>query len=517
MAEWNLRGERALPFSPIPFNLLILYRNRFHPFFSNHSSSSVLSAAFPLAVACSNSPFTVSATFVLSFFLAKSEAMFRTSRLAVPRLATKTSALLSRQGKGEKAAAPPNLAASTENSADNVVMERSTTSQQPLIIDNTGETRTHILPQKILKELLNSVSAGQQNFLFGSDRDAADPTAGILRATGSFFEAVNTAYEGRMLQEQQVEVENFVLKRRTHYTQRLNEETEEFRREQKEIHDEIQRLEAEKYKSDLNNDVIQFTKARETEYEVRLHADVEKYHNALLAYRARAKKNDSVGADGEATAKQISMNVIEIMQEMEIDDTLRDFGNAAGIGNDLSDQDIRSYVVQRTCFYEKVVRDEVHDFTKRRKSFYEDLLEARAVRHSAKIRADTERFHSQRQGYYEERLTADGSWMAKCFQEHYNRCFLQSYARRAWIEHRRYQATLEGIKLFTEDSEKVPVISDPADISISTLNAEIPLSTILDMYESENMAEITRDVFLKAARRVAADYTPYSIDEHHSQ
>ncbi|CAC9444257.1 hypothetical protein, unknown function [Leishmania infantum JPCM5] len=442
--------------------------------------------------------------------------MFHTSRLAVPRLATKTSALLTRSGKAEKSVAPPNPEARTENSTVSGVTERTTAPLQPPIIDSTKEGRTHILPQKVLKELLNSVSAGQQNFLFGSDKDAGDPTVGVLRATGSFFESINTAYEGRMLQEQQVEVENFVAKRRIHYMQRLNEETEEFRREQKEIHDEIQRLEAEKYKNDLNNDVIQFTKARETEYEARLHADVEKYHNALLAYRARAKKSDQLGANGETPLKQLNMNVIEIMQEMEMDDTLRDFGDAAGIGNDLSDQDIRSYVVQRTCFYEKVVQDEVHEFTKRRKSFYEDLLEARAVRHAAKVRADTEKFHSQRQSYYDERLTADGSWMAKCFQEHYNRCFLQSYARRAWIEHRRYQATLEGIKLVTENGEKVPAISNPSDISISTLNAEIPLSTILDMYESENMAEVTRDVFLKAARRVAADYAPYSVDERPS-
>ncbi|KAG5487665.1 hypothetical protein LSCM4_08110 [Leishmania orientalis] len=433
--------------------------------------------------------------------------MFRTSSLAVPRLATKTGAILSRQGKAEKASAPPNPEASTEKGTDSVVAERPAASLQSFIIDRTKEAGTHILPQKVLKELLNSVSAGQQNFLFGSERDATDPAGGVLRATGSFFESINTAYEGRMLQEQQVEVENFVAKRRVHYMQRLSEETEEFRREQKEIHDEIQRLEAEKYKNDLNNDVTHFTKAREAEYEGRLHADVEKYYNALLAYRARLK-NDQPGANGEVMGKQLNMNVIEVMQEMEIDDTLRDFGDAAGIGNDLSDQDIRSYVVERTCFYEKVVQDEVHYFTKRRKSFYEDLLEARAARHAAKIRADTEKFHNQRRSYYDERLTADGSWMAKCFQEHYNRCFLQSYARRAWIEHRRYQATLEGIKLCGENGEKVPAISNLADISISTLNAEIPLSTILDMYETENMAEVTRDVFLKAARRVAADYTP---------
>ncbi|KAG5487110.1 hypothetical protein LSCM1_07782 [Leishmania martiniquensis] len=433
--------------------------------------------------------------------------MFRTASLAVPRFATKTGALLLRQGKVEKAPAPPMPEASIKNSTENAVTERPAVSLQPPIIDSTKEARMHVLPQTVLKELLNSVSAGQQNFLFGSDRDATEPAGGVLRATGSFFESINTAYEGRMLQEQQVEVENFVAKRRIHYMQRLSEETEEFRREQKEIHDEIQRLEAEKYKNDLNNDVVQFTKAREAEYEGRLHADVEKYHNALLAYRARLK-NDQPAANGEAVAKQLNMNVIEMMQEMEIEDTLRDFGDAAGIGNDLSDQDIRSYVVERTCFYEKVVQDEVHYFTKRRKNFYEDLLEARAARHAAKIRADTEKFHNQRRSYYDERLTADGSWMAKCFQEHYNRCFLQSYARRAWIEHRRYQATLEGIKLFVENGEKVPAISDPADISISTLNAEIPLSNILDMYEAENMAEVTRDVFLKAARRVATDYSP---------
>ncbi|KAK7197853.1 hypothetical protein NESM_000738900 [Novymonas esmeraldas] len=443
--------------------------------------------------------------------------MFRTLPRAVPRMATKTSTLLSRPGKLDKGSAPPKPEISTVSVAASTPPASPPPSLQPPIVDITKEAGTHVLPQKVLKELLNSVSAGQQNFLFGSDKDAADPTAGVLRATGSFFESINTAYEGRMLQEQQVEVETYVMKRRVHYTQRLNEETEEFRREQKEIHDEIQRLEAEKYKNDLNNDVTQFTQARETEYEACLHADVEKYHSALLAYRARPKKSEIPSAEEHSAVKQLSMNVTEIMREMEIDDTLRDFGDAAGIGNDLSDQDIRSYVVQRTCFYEKCVQDEVRYFTKRRKSFYEDLLEARGVRHTAKIRADTEQFRTQRQNYYDERLTADGSRMAKCFQEHYNRCFLQSYARRAWIEHRRYQASLEGIKLFAENGERVPAISDPADITVSALSAEIPLSTILDVYESENMAEVTRDVFLKAARRVAADYAAYNTDEHTSR
>lgn len=444
--------------------------------------------------------------------------MLRTARLAVPRLATKTSALLSRTGKHEKNAdSQVPEAAKHTHIIEKHTREESAAAFSSLSTDSdNGEGRAHVLPQSILKELLNAVSAGQQHFLFGSDKDAADPDNGVPRATGSFFESVNSAYEGRMLQEQQVEVENYVVKRRIHYTQRLDEETEEFRREQKEIHDEIQRIEAEKYKNELNNDVVQFTKARETEYETRLHSDVEKYHSALLAYHGRHKKGGKAATASEPTAKQLDMNIAQIMQEMEMDEVLRDFGDAAGIGNDLSDQDIRTYVVQRTCFYEKCVQDEIRYFTKRRKSFYEDLLEARAVRHAAKIRADTEKFRTQRQHYYDERLTADGSWMAKCFQEHYSRCFLQAYARRAWIEHRRYQATLEGIKLFTENGEKVPAISDPADISVSTLNAEIPLSTILDMYESENMAEVTRDVFLKAARRVAADYAAHSGEEAHS-
>jgi hypothetical protein len=429
--------------------------------------------------------------------------MLRSLTRASPRVLSATSVFLARSPKADK----PNGAIKPE--PDPISVPESLEEKgEPVPVyagsaENTEESGTHVRPQVILKDVLHSVSAGQQAFLFGTHKDAVDPADGVLRATGTFFESVNNAYEGRMLQERQVEVEKYVEKRRLHYAQRLDEETEEFRQEQNEIHEEIQRIEAEKYKNELNNDVIQFTKARETEYEVRLYADVEKYYNALLAYQSRLKEKSKTQSTKEVLSTQLNMNLQAVIDEMELEDSIRDFGGATGSGNDITDQDIRSYVVQRTCFYEKCAQDEIHDFTERRRVFYEELLEARAIRHAAKIRSDTEKYRKERQAYYDDRLTHDGSWMTHCFQEHYNRCFLQAYSRKAWIDHRRYQATQEGIKIFTKKGERIPAISNPATISITSLNEEIPLSEILDVYESENMAEVTRDVFLKAARRVA--------------
>lgn len=441
-------------------------------------------------------------------------AMLRTLTCAGRQTLLATGALLARSSKLEKS----NSAEKSESvSASTAEAVRKVAPEAPVVADANdvmGESGTHVRPQAILKDILHSVAAGQQAFLFGTHSDAADPVNGVLRATGTFFESINTAYEGRMLQEQQIEVETYVEKRRVHYAHRLDEETEEFRQEQKEIHEEIHRMEAEKYKKELNNDVVQFTKSRETEYEVRLYADVEKYYNALLAYQSRMKENSKATSAGETLSTQLNMNLQAVIDEMELEDSIRDFSSTAGSGNDITDQDIRSYVVQRTCFYEKCAQDEVHDFTERRRTFYEELLEARAIRHAAKVRSDTEKFRKVRQTYYDDRLTHDGSWMTQCFQEHYNRCFLQAYSRRAWIDHRRYQATQEGIKIFTKKGEKIPAISDPATISVAALNAEIPLTEILDMYESENMAEITRDVFLKAARRVA-DTSDHSSDDKH--
>ncbi|KPA73391.1 hypothetical protein ABB37_09937 [Leptomonas pyrrhocoris] len=428
--------------------------------------------------------------------------MLRTLIRSGPRVLSATEVLLARPSKVEKPDGAtkfdPEAAPAIETVEEAQVASATSDPHR-----KTDESATHVRPQTILKDILHSVSAGQQAFLFGTHKDASDPADGVLRATGTFFESVNTAYEGRMLQERQIEVEKYVEKRRLHYAQRLDEETEEFRQEQKEVHEEIQRMESEKYKRELNNDVVQFTKARETEYEVRLYADVEKYYNALLAYQSRSKKQVKAKSADDNLSMQLNMNLQAIINEMELEDSIRDFGDATGSGNDITDQDIRSYVVQCTCFYEKCAQDEIHDFTERRRTFYEDLLEARAIRHAAKIRSDTEKYRRERQTYYDDRLTSDGSWMTHCFQEHYNRCFLQAYSRRAWIDHRRYQATQEGIKIFTKEGERIPAISDPATISVAALSAEIPLAQILDVYESENMAEITRDVFLKAARRVA--------------
>lgn len=431
--------------------------------------------------------------------------MLRSIICRVPRRISYTSPLLVKQNKTRRAAV---AGTAEEVFIDEVSMSddaSSTPVEESYPSEHEGEAGSHILPQAILKDLLSTVSVGQKHFLFGTGSEAGDMEKDSLRATGNFFDSINTAYEGKMLQEQQVEVENYVMKRRGHYTQRLNEETEEFRREQKEIHDEIHRIETQKYKNELISDIAHFTRKREAEYEAHLSSDVEKYYMALLAYHAQLKKSGkSSGAISDLT-KSLTMNVLEAVEEMESEAAIRDFGNAAGVGNDLTDKDIRSYVVQRASFYEKCVQDEVRSFTQRRKAFYEELLEARAVRHAAKIRVDTEKFRQERRLYYDDRLSIDGSWMTKCFHEHYSRCFLQSYARKAWVSHRRYEATQEGIKIFTEKGEKIPAIPNPSEISITALNTEIPLSQVLDTYENENMTEVTRDVFLKAARRVAEE------------
>lgn len=372
------------------------------------------------------------------------------------------------------------------------------------ILDIQDKEGTHVRPQAILKDILRSISAGQQTFLFGSNKVGQDTAEKALRATGTFFESINTAYEGRMLQEQQVEVDKYLEKRRLYYVQRVDEETEEFRQEQKALHEEIERFESQKYMSELDNDIVQFTKVRVAEYEGRLNADVEKYYNALLAYRSRMKKNETGKSAGKAPSINLNSRLQAVIDEMELEDSISDFGDAAGSGNDITDQDIRAYVVQRTCFYEQCAQDEAHDFTVSRRTFYEELLEARAIRHAAKVRSDTEKFRKERQEYYDQRLTNDSAWMTQCFKEHYDRCFLQSYARIAWLAHRRYQATQEGIKIAQKKGERIPAISNPSKMSVSALNEEIPLAQILDTYEAENIAEASRDAFLKAARRVAS-------------
>lgn len=430
--------------------------------------------------------------------------MLRTLTLARPSVIAATSSLLAR--------GPRVLKSNGTNKSDGAGGSDSVTGEEeqaaeswvPDDPDAPVVEATHVRPQDILKDILSSVSAGQQTFLFGAQKDVVKGGDVPMHATGTFFESINSAYEGQMLQEQQREVANYVEKRRLHYAQRVEEETEEFRQEQREIHEEIQRFEGQKYKSDLTSDVVEFTQTRVTEYEGRLNADVEKYYNALLAYQSRMKKNASGKPTGKPLAMQLSSKLQAVIKEMELEEAISNFGDAPGSENDITDQDIRSYVVQRTCFYEQCAKDEAHDFTVNRRSFYEELLEARSIRHAAKIRSDTERFRKERQEYYDERLTNDGSWMAHCFQEHYNQCFLQSYARKAWIDHRRYQATQEGIKGIGKEGEHIPAISNPSTITISALNKEIPLTQILDIYESENIADVARDIFLKAARRVAA-------------
>lgn len=353
------------------------------------------------------------------------------------------------------------------------------------------QSKTHIVPEVVLRDLTNAISQAQKTFLSGGGEGTADTYS------EAFFGLVNAAYESRFQEEQQVEVEAFVAKRRAHYEDRLNEETEEFKRERREVHDELQRMECDRYKDELIKDVAEFAAQRQKDCEARLKKDVDKYHAALQSYRARQAQQARETAEHSGfgdVEKNLTADVHVTVEQLEADTQLFDFGpGAKGFGNDLTDEEISGYVEGRVKFYETTLQDEIDYYTHRRRAFYEELVQARAVRHAAKVRADTDRFRARRSSYYKERLGSDAIWMAKNFQGHYERCILSCYARQAWLMHR-----------LTPTPDADP-IADISKTSFEALSENLPLPKVLDIYATEAIEEVSRDVFLKAARRIAGE------------
>lgn len=341
------------------------------------------------------------------------------------------------------------------------------------------EQKKQSAPQVFLKELRLSVAQSLNKPFAASDHQ------------NNFSELIKYTYDEIMQREQQLEIEAFIAKRRAHYDQRLNEETEEFRRERKEIHDNIIQLETEKYKSDLANEMREYVSSRRKECESRLKVDVMKYHSVLKSYRDRIATGDEGSSGSGRTAfgnlsRNLSMdvaNVVKLEQEEDITNAVEESDI------DITNNEIADYVKPRLTFYETVLETDIEQHAQCRKAFYQELLQARTLRQVAKIRVDVENFRAGRQLYYEERLGNDALWIAKAFRSHYELCFLQHYARQAC--------------LLCQRQGKMNVLPT---ISISELNSILPLSNVLDWYARITLEDVTRDVFLKAARRVAEDH-----------
>lgn len=368
--------------------------------------------------------------------------------------------------------------------------------------ERSSKPTAQFAPQEALDSLLQRIASQQQIFLFGED--GTQRKGGSLASQNSFFSLVNSCYEGRILQEQQKEVELYVAKRRAHYEQRLTEGTEEFRREQREVLDEAQRKDCEKYKKELANDVKEFTAGRQKEYEERLQEDIYKYSSALRSTRRSPPKKEATKGD-KTSARSLEENLStdgrSLAESFDDADSADDEDGVC----ELTEEDVRMYVEQRLLLYESALESELDEFTRRRKAFYEDLLDARANRHAAKVRTSTDEFRAQRQRVYEDYLGQDAMWMAKAFQAHYEACFLQCYARQAWLKY-RHGSTFNGKQQVGKDANYDGHGADLfSTITMSSLEKEVPLSSVVQTFEKETISEVSRDVFLKAARRIAEE------------
>lgn len=307
----------------------------------------------------------------------------------------------------------------------------------------------------ILLNHLNKISTEQKEFLFGSaEKD---------ESTGSLFDAVNGIYADSMKQAQRTEIDLFIEKQREHYIQRLDEEVTEFMSEQSEVLKEFERHELDHFQNELLNDTKEFSDQRQKECRIRLEEDVRKYQFSVIPVRDEERKelsNEKGGGDKESSVD--------------------------------CDALIAAYVDRRHNFYEQLLNNEIVEFMHKRKLFYEELLQTRLSRKAESVKLFIEDFQAKREAYYKAKLERDAEWMSNSFQGHYEKCFLQCFARYAWLFYR--QRMMHG-----GDNEVQNVISIPDMVK------EIPLSVILDEYEKETMSDIGRDIFLKAARRLATE------------
>lgn len=371
--------------------------------------------------------------------------------------------------------------------SDNVPVPPPAPQPTTVVADNEKQ---HILPATVLKQLLTVLGEAQKAFLLGRDASVKGS-----KTVDSLFVLINACYESRMKEERTKAVAKFTSEREAYYMKRVAEETEEFRRERREVHDALFRAERTKYMNAFQSDIQQFTVARQAECETNLKKDIEQYHSSLRTYRARAnsKKGSVKAYDG--LEKDLAAQVLSITSSLEEEDDLFDFGSVPeGKGSDITDEEIRRYVEGRVIFYEQCLQEEIDLYTVKRRQFYEDLIKARKVRHAAKIRVDTAKFKENREKDFEVRLKDDASWMSSGIMIHYNRCFLQCYARQAWLTLRTEQKI-----------GHLPLLEDLSGVTLPELQKKLPIMSIVERYEREALLEPTRDVFLQIAKTLAKE------------
>lgn len=297
----------------------------------------------------------------------------------------------------------------------------------------------------VVPTFLNTISNELKLFVFGNSNNTE---------ASNFFDIVNSRYVESMKKAQQTEIDSFLEKTREHYIQRLDEEVTEYMSEQFEHLRDFERREIDNFQTELLNDTKEFSDCRQRECQSRLEEDVRKYQFSLFPPNKEMNTELSLKAEGTGPSP---------------------------------DSSISSYIDRRHHFYEQLLNNETVEFMQKRKLFYEELLQTRLSKMAEHAKNRVEEFQAKREAYYKTKLDCDVEWMSNSFQGHYEKCFLQCFARYAWLFYRQ--------KKLQE--------SDKSSLLISDLVNSIPLSTILDEYEKNTLADAARDIFLKAARTVS--------------
>lgn len=315
----------------------------------------------------------------------------------------------------------------------------------------SSATCTSVNNQSVLLNHLKAISSVQRKFLFGNSEKNGSPD--------SLFGSINDTYADSMKEMQKLEIDLFIEKQRNHYIQRLDEEVSEFISENSEILKEFEVHELDYFQNELSNDTKEFSDQRQKECRIRLEDDVQMYRLSIAPSRREG----------------IEEVVVEKEEKRE---TLGEL-----------DERILSYVNKRHSFYEQTLNDEITEYMHKRKLFYEELIQTRLLRKAEAVKASIEKFQAKREAYYKSKLHRDAEKMSNAFQGHYEKCFLQCFARYAWLHFRQ------------RDKNDLDTVASGVT-SIAQLVKEIPLLSILDEYERETISDIGRDLFLKAAHRL---------------
>lgn len=305
--------------------------------------------------------------------------------------------------------------------------------------------------QSVLLNHLKAISSVQKNFLFGNTEKNGSPD--------SLFDSINDTYADSMKKMQKLETDLFIEKQRNHYIERLDDEVAEFISEHSEILKEFEIHELEYFQNELSNDTKEFSDHRQKECRIRLEEDIQKYQLSIIP----------------SQREEIEEVVVEKEENSETS------GELDGL--------ISSYINRRHNFYEQTLNDEIIEYVHKRKLFYEELIQTRLLRKAETVKSSVEKFQAKREAYYKSKLHRDAERMSNAFQGHYEKCFLQCYARYAWLHFRQRDKN---------NSDKIA----SSMISTAQLVREIPLLSILEEYERSTISDMGRDLFLKAAHRL---------------